>query len=147
LQAIPGTRLYERLKQENRLISDGSGNNTDFSINFVPRLESKELIEGYKQIVNTVYNKKEYYDRVLTFIKNYNHYVEEHFNFDCLLATIKSIFYMGILDESRGYYWRTFFISLFKYRQNLPKFIIMSIYYAHFKRVLVDYGRVSADTL
>jgi radical SAM superfamily enzyme YgiQ (UPF0313 family) len=141
LQALPGTRLYERLKSENRLLADSSGNNTDFSINFVSKLDSKVLIEGYKQIVNTVYDKKEYYDRVLTFIKSYNHYVDEYFNFDCILALFKSIFYMGILDESRRYYWRTFFISLLKYRQNFPKFVIMSIYYAHFKRVLVDYAR------
>jgi radical SAM superfamily enzyme YgiQ (UPF0313 family) len=141
LQALPGTRLYERLKRENRLIADSSGNNTDFSINFVPKLDSNMLIDGYKQIVNTVYSKKEYYDRVLTFIKNYNHRVDEHFSFDCLFALFKSIIYMGILDESRRYYWRTFFISLLKYRQNLPKFIIMSIYYAHFKRVLVDYSK------
>lgn len=141
LQALPGTRLYERLKRENRLLMDSSGNNTDFSINFVPKLDSKLLINGYKQIVNTVYSHKEYYDRVLTFIKSYNHYVDEHFNIDCLFALFKSIIYMGIIDESRLYYWRIFFISLLKYRQNFPKFVIMSIYYAHFKRVLVNYGR------
>lgn len=141
LQALPGTRLYERLRRENRLLVDSSGNNTDFSINFVPKIESEVLIDGYKQIVNTVYSKKEYYDRVLTFIKNYNHQVDEYFNWDSLFAVIKSVFYMGILDKSRRYYWKTFFISLAKHPQAFTKFIAMSIYYAHFKKVLIDYAK------
>ncbi len=141
LQALPGTRLYERLRSENRLLADSTGNNTDFSINFVPKIDPDVLIDGYKQIVNTVYSKKEYYDRVHTFIKNYNHQVDEYFNWEALLAMVKSVFYMGILDKSRFYYWKTFFISLVKYPQAFTKFIAMSIYYAHFKKVFVDYAK------
>ncbi len=138
LQALPGTRLYERLRDENRLLADSTGNNTDFSINFIPKIDPEVLVEGYKQIVKTVYSKKEYYERVLTFIKNYNHQVDEYFNWDSLFAVFKSVFYMGILDKSRLYYWKTFFISIVKYPQAFTKFIAMSIYYAHFKKVFVD---------
>jgi len=140
LQALPGTRLYERLKKENRLLTDSSGNNTDFSINFIPKIGYDELIEGYKHIVNTVYSKKEYYERALVFVKNYNHYVDEYFKSEYLFALFKSIFYMGILDKNRFYYWKTFFISLIKYPRAFTKFIAMSIYYAHFKKVFADYA-------
>ena len=115
LQALPGTKLYERLRKENRLLADSTGNNTDFSINFVPKIAPDILIDGYKQIVNTVYSKKEYYERVLTFARNYHHYVDEHFNWEAIIPLFKSVFYMGILDQSRFYYWKTFFISLIKY--------------------------------
>ncbi len=135
LQALPGTRLYERLQRENRLLHHSSGNNTDFSINFVPKIDMDVLIEGYKEIVRTVYSSKEYYERVLTFIKNYNSKIIENNSWDHLFAFFKSIIYMGILDQSRYYYWKTFFISLFKYPEAFTKFIAMSIYYAHFKRV------------
>ncbi|NLX42450.1 MAG: B12-binding domain-containing radical SAM protein, partial [Chloroflexi bacterium] len=39
LQAPYGTRLYERLKQEGRLVGAFSGNNTDTDMNFVPRMD------------------------------------------------------------------------------------------------------------
>jgi hypothetical protein len=35
LNAPKGTRLYQRLKSENRLTTESTGNNTDFSLNFV----------------------------------------------------------------------------------------------------------------
>jgi len=141
LQALPGTRLYERLRRENRLLTDSTGNNTDFSINYIPKIDTDTLISGYKQIVNTVYSKKEYYERVLTFIKNYNHQVDEYFHWGALFAIVKSIFYMGILDKSRLYYWKIFFISLAKHPQAFTKFIAMSIYYAHFKKVFINYAK------
>jgi len=142
LQAIPGTRLHERLKNENRLLTECTGSNTDFSLNFVPKIDPDVLVEGYKQIVKTVYSKKEYYERVLTFIRNYNHKVEDCFTAGALSAFFKSILYMGILDKSRRYYWRTFFISLFRYPHAFTKFVTMSIYYAHFRKIFLEYAKV-----
>ena len=71
LNAIPRTRLYERLKEENRLMRDPSGDNTDFSINFVPKMNYEVLINGYKRILKTVYAPKHYFERVKTFLKDY----------------------------------------------------------------------------
>ncbi len=135
LQAMPGTKLYERLKRENRLLNTCSGNNTDFTVNFIPKIDSNLLINGYKDIIKTVYSSREYYERVMTFIKNYNHHVDDCFRPEAASALVKSIFYMGILDSSRRYYWKTFFTSLFRYPHTFTKFITMSIYYAHFKKV------------
>jgi len=138
LNALPGTRLYQRLQKENRLLTQSSGNNTDFSINFIPKIDTNVLIDGYREIVKTVYSSKEYYERVLTFIKNYNSQINENMNLIHFYALFKSIIYMGILDQSRFYYWRTFFISLFKYPKAFSRFVATSIYYAHFKRVFVN---------
>ncbi len=42
LSAPSGTRLFERLKQENRLLSNFTGNNTDFSsLNFIPHPQNE----------------------------------------------------------------------------------------------------------
>ena len=35
LQALPGTQLYARLKNEGRLTSEGSGDNVDAHIHYV----------------------------------------------------------------------------------------------------------------
>lgn len=138
LQALPGTRLYKRLKKENRLLGSGSGNNTDFSTNFIPQLPISILQEGYKNIVSTIYSPKEYYGRVLTFIKNYNHSISDKVGLNEIIAFVKSIYIVGIFDSSRIYYWKLFFISLFKYPKAFQKVITMSIYYAHFKKIFIE---------
>src|ERR1700690_3967301 len=55
LNALPRTQLYERLKREQRLLTDTSGNNTDFSTNFIPRMDYDLLICGYKKVLRTLY--------------------------------------------------------------------------------------------
>ena len=69
LSALPGTKLYQRLKKEDRLLKVPSGDNTDFSINFIPKMNVETLINGYKKILNTIYSPKYYYKRVITFLK------------------------------------------------------------------------------
>ncbi|UCG15026.1 MAG: radical SAM protein, partial [Deltaproteobacteria bacterium] len=51
LNAAPNTRLWQRLKAENRLELTPSGDNTDGTINFIPRMDKDKLIEGYRKIV------------------------------------------------------------------------------------------------
>src|SRR5574341_118165 len=47
LQAPLGTRLYERMQKENRLVHDFSGDNVDGSTNIIPRMGLEPLREGY----------------------------------------------------------------------------------------------------
>jgi len=56
LQAPYGTRLYERLKKEGRLLGHQSGNNTDDTMNFKPLMDTKILHEGYRLILKTIYS-------------------------------------------------------------------------------------------
>ena len=58
LNAPRGTKLYHRLKKENRLLNDPSGDNTDFSLNFIPKMNVEALVDGYKKILNTIYSPK-----------------------------------------------------------------------------------------
>ena len=72
LNAPTGTKLYERLKVEGRLLEMWTGNNMDASINFVPKMEFKNLIRGYSRLLNTIYSQEEYYKRLKIFLKEYN---------------------------------------------------------------------------
>ncbi|MFC1954158.1 B12-binding domain-containing radical SAM protein, partial [Chloroflexota bacterium] len=56
LNAPRGTRLYQRLKKENRLLKGFSGDNTDSSINFIPKMNYETLINGYRNILDTIYS-------------------------------------------------------------------------------------------
>ena len=72
LMAMQGTKLYHRLNQEERILKNSSGNNTDFSLNFIPKMPYETLINGYKKVVATIYAPKYYYDRVKEFLQEYH---------------------------------------------------------------------------
>src|SRR2546430_558059 len=65
LTALPDTQLWRRLKKEGRLLRESLGNNTECSLNFIPRMDTARLIEGYQRIVRTIYSPAEYYKRAL----------------------------------------------------------------------------------
>ncbi len=137
LNAPKGTKLHKRMAKEGRMIHDFSGNNTDFSINFVPRMEIDALIEGYKSIVKTIYSPKYYYKRVMNFIKEFEPKTKKvfHFNPNYILALFRSIFRLGIIGEERIYYWKLFIWVLFRKPQLFSLAILFTIYGFHFKKI------------
>ena len=69
LTALPDTQLWRRLQKEGRLLGESSGNNTNCSLNFVPKMDATRLIEGYQSIMRTIYKPSEYYERALDSLK------------------------------------------------------------------------------
>lgn len=143
LQALPGTRLYERLVRENRLLNSATGNNTDFSLNFLPKIDTDVLINGYKNIIESVYSPKQYYERIMTFLKHYNAYSCEPLDFKYIKALIRSIITIGIFHRERFLYWKLFFTSLFIYPRAFSKAISMAVYYTHFRKIFMDMAKSS----
>ena len=142
LNAPPGTRLYQRMKKENRLLKRFSGDNTDCSLNFIPKMNYKTLINGYKHILNTIYSPKHYYERVMTFLKEYKPRRREgisHLRFYHIRAFFKSIWVLGIKEKGRKYYWKFITSSLFKYPRFFPLSVGLSIYGFHFRKVMERY--------
>jgi len=141
LNAPRGTRLYQRLVKEGRLLKDISGDNTDFSINFVPKMDYETLIKGYKRILSGIYSPEHYYERVVRFLREYKPLPQKscRLNFNYLRAFFKSIFLLGIKDKERGYYWKLFFWSLFRRPRLFPMAITSAIYGFHFRKVFEDH--------
>src|SRR6185312_16595330 len=44
LTALPDTQLWRRLEREGRLLAESTGDNTDCSLNFVPRMDAERLV-------------------------------------------------------------------------------------------------------
>ncbi|MDD5253667.1 MAG: B12-binding domain-containing radical SAM protein [Candidatus Nanoarchaeia archaeon] len=105
LTAMPQTRLWHRLKKEGRLTKMTTGENTDGSLNFIPKMGKEKLINGYKQIIKTIYSNKNYYKRVWTFIKNYKPTVKSKVRLCDVRSFLKSIWFIGIFSKARFYYW------------------------------------------
>jgi radical SAM superfamily enzyme YgiQ (UPF0313 family) len=71
LTALPNTQLFQRLKAENRLVEESSGgNNTDLSLNFLPKMDMNKLLVGYKKVISEIYKPEMYFHRCLTLLKN-----------------------------------------------------------------------------
>ena len=137
LQAPKGTKLYEKLKKQGRILKDFVANNTDFSINFIPKMDYKELLRGYKEVVEKLYSQKYLYERVKSFIDIYRPKVRAKYRLTAnrFLAFLRSIFVIGILDRGRIYYWKSIFKTLFKKPKLLPLTITFEIYGYHFRKI------------
>jgi radical SAM superfamily enzyme YgiQ (UPF0313 family) len=134
LNAPKGTNLYNRLANEKRLLHASSGDNTDFTINFVPRMEYKDLLKGYQKVVQTIYSHKNYYNRVRTFLENYRPVKSNNtkLKFSDLKAFIKSLWYLGVMGNNRRYYWKLILWSLGR-PQYLNLVVTFSVFGFHFR--------------
>lgn len=137
LNAPRGTKLYRRLLNENRLVKLATGDNTDCSMNFIPKMSYERLIGGYRRVIETIYSPKQYYKRVKQFLKDYRPAQKKvfHMKWSHLAAGLKSAFILGVLTKERFYYWRLFFWSLFRRPRLFPRAITFSIYGFHFRKV------------
>jgi len=140
LNAPRGTKLYKRLMQENRLITDSSGDNTDFSTNFVPKMNLDELVKGYQKVVRTIYSPKQYYDRVLTFLRHYKPLscTRVRITHTDVEAFLKSVWRLGIIGRGRLGYWKLILWSM-----RSPRYfhlaVTLAIYGFHFRKVFEGY--------
>lgn len=136
LQAPRGTRLYERLKREGRILGEMSGDNVNGSTNIIPRMGLATLREGYRKVLDQIYSPRLYYERVKTFLQEYEPpRIKVHFEFEYILAFLRSIYQLGLKGVERVYYWRLFFWTLFRRPKLLPLAITLTIYGFHFRQV------------
>ncbi|MDZ7725620.1 MAG: DUF4070 domain-containing protein [candidate division KSB1 bacterium] len=138
LNAPSGTKLFKRMQNENRLIHIMSGDNMDGSINFVPKMEYKRLMRGYKQILTGIYSQKAYYERLKTFLKEYQLPLSGKRNITLseLKAFFRSIWRLGVQEKGRRYYWKLILHCLRHYPHKLSTAITMAVYGFHFRRVV-----------
>ncbi|MBN1186248.1 MAG: B12-binding domain-containing radical SAM protein [Bacteroidales bacterium] len=129
------SKLYKRLSGEGRILNKFSGDNTDYSMNFIPAMDKDELIVGYKKIIHDIYSGKFYYKRTLGFLKHYNPPFMEKLTFNRLMAFFKSVLLIGILKKDRKYYWNLILWSLFNKPKIFPLAVTYSIYGYHFRKV------------
>jgi radical SAM superfamily enzyme YgiQ (UPF0313 family) len=137
LNAPRGTRLYERLGKEGRLLEHFSGDNTDASMNFEPKMNSEILLKGYQTVLRDIYTPRHYYARVKHFLRGYKSVSRGgfHVSFGQISAFLKSIVFLGVVGRERVQYWKLFFWSLFRRPKLFPLAITYAIYGFHFRKV------------
>jgi radical SAM superfamily enzyme YgiQ (UPF0313 family) len=141
LNAPRGSKLYDRLLKEGRILQDVTGDNTDFTINFIPRMDYETLIRGYGRVINSIYSSEPYYQRMKGFLRDFQYMQKKtfQFHFYYLGAFFKTIVFLGIIDEERVYYWKIFFWSLFKRTPLFPWALVFTVYGYQYRKVFGKY--------
>jgi radical SAM superfamily enzyme YgiQ (UPF0313 family) len=149
LVAPPGTKLWHRLKKENRLFAADSGDNTDGTTNFIPEMDFTALVNGYKRILQAIYSPKQYYERIHTFLKEFRPNKRVAYNGELgtgqLKALIKATFMLGIRDKAGWYYWKLIFSSLLKYPRFVGLAIALAVQGFHLRKVYEKVREVQVD--
>ena len=136
LQAPPGTRLYERLKRESRLLGHMSGDNVDGTTNIIPKMDLDALHEGYRNILCHIYSHKHYYQRVKTFLREYKApKIEIPMDLQRFLAFFRSNVRLGIFGKERFQYWRLLLWTLFRRPELFSLAVTLAIHGHHFRKI------------
>ncbi|MCE5340035.1 MAG: B12-binding domain-containing radical SAM protein [Planctomycetaceae bacterium] len=137
LNAPRGTKLYQKLMNENRLSDPPTGDNMDCSINFIPKMDIHELQGGYLKVMNTIYSQKYFCKRIKTFLKNYNfsHKTKYKLGFRDIRAFFRSIWRIGMLEKGKIHYWMLMLWSFRDFRR-VPLAVRYSIFGFHFRKML-----------
>jgi radical SAM superfamily enzyme YgiQ (UPF0313 family) len=149
LIAPPETRLYKRLEKEHRILPGGSGDNTDFSTNFITKMNYEVLVNGYKHILDTIYSPKHYCERIGTFLKEYKPRRKRKaaLQFCYIQAFFKSLWILGVKEKGRWYYWKLLTLTLLKYPKAFPLSVTFAIQAFHFRKVFDKFNSISAKDM
>ena len=136
LQAPPGTRLFKRMKQENRISGATSGDNVDGTTNIVPRMATKTLREGYQEILKHIYSPANYYQRAKTFLREYRApKIKAPITVGRLMTFVHSALRLGIIGRERIQYWKLLIWTQFRRPKLFPVAVQLMIVGHHFRKV------------
>lgn len=134
LNALPGTRLFERLRGEGRLLGASSGDNVDGTTNFVPKMNMHDLREGYRDLMATIYAPGPYYQRLRTFLREFQPpKTPLRLDWRELAAFLRSLPRLGVIGRERFQYWRLLAWTSIRRPRLLPVAVKLAIFGHHFR--------------
>jgi radical SAM superfamily enzyme YgiQ (UPF0313 family) len=142
LSALPDTQLWRRLEKEGRLLGNHSGNNTDATLNFIPKMDPVTLIDGFKSILQNIYSPREYYKRALECLSRFHKDRIEPRNTrlrDDLRAFGRLIVTLGIRDRERLAFWKYLYRVLRFHPRDLAHGLTLAAMGYHFRQITARY--------
>ena len=138
LNAPCGTKLYDRLKKERRILNSSNGNNTDGSLNFITKMDPEKLMKNYKKLIKTIYSPKIFAERVLTFLSEYkmSEHIVKNRGEKRLITMIKVVLKLGLFQsQGKCQFWKMVFCTVKNYPLKLVLAITLSVYGLHFRKI------------
>jgi hypothetical protein len=139
LQAMPGTQLFRRLRKEGRILDAGMGNNTGDHLNFLPHMDAKSLVEGYRSVLKRIYSCDAYYERVKTYLSRTQPKHGEKLQQQQWLtrgnarALVTSILRQGVFGRQRWSYWKFLLTAATRYRRCFGAAMTLAVMGYHFQ--------------
>jgi len=135
LQAPAGTRLFDRLRAENRISGQMSGDNVGGLTNVVTRMDPDTLRRGYRRMLRNIYSGDSYYARIRTFIRNYRppRRRPPRLRGWHIRAYFQALFELGFARRDGWRYHGLLWWTLFRKPQAYPVAITLAIAGHHFQ--------------
>jgi hypothetical protein len=144
LQAVPGTKLHERLRQQGRLLGATTGDNVDGTTNFIPRMNRETLRDGYRRLMDHLYAPGPYYRRIRTFLREYQPGRSSGAASPGNLgAFARACLRLGVIGRERYHFWGLLVWTCFRRPTLVPVAVRLSIYGFHFRKCCAALGAVT----
>jgi len=136
LQAVPRSKLYQRLSREGRLLGESFGDNTRSALNFETRLPREFLMQNYRKLMHRLYEPNAYYQRVREFLRQHRpRGPRGRISLRDIGAFFQSLWVLGVVNRGRRPFWRFFAGTLFRQPNQFGLAITLAIYGHHFRQV------------
>jgi hypothetical protein len=149
LQAMPGTQLFRRLRNEGRILDVGRGDNTDDKLNFLPNMDATRLVEGYRSVLKRIYSCEAYYERVKLYLSRTHprsgarQTRQQWLTVGNARAFVTSIVRQGVFGRQRWSYWKFLITVATRYRHCVGAAMTLVVMGHHFQ---VMTRRLSGDS-
>jgi radical SAM superfamily enzyme YgiQ (UPF0313 family) len=140
LHALPGTRMYKKLSNENRISRDLDALTKVFRTNIISVIDPRVLYNHLKRYLEEIYNPKEYFSRCIEWIKDWNdHYVIPGKQGSLptnvrVKRILRSIFFQGIIANYRLEYYKYIIKSIVEFKNNYNK-LALALYLGYMFRL------------
>jgi radical SAM superfamily enzyme YgiQ (UPF0313 family) len=129
LTALPGTQLWRRLEREGRLRGAPSGDSFERP-NFVPTMDERTLLAGYRRLLATLYSPDGFYRRCalhLDTVRLRRGAVAHSVGNGSLKALWRAVWRLGIRGRRRQLFWRLVARGLRRGTDLLPRAVTFAI--------------------
>lgn len=141
LQAVPGTRLYERLRLQGRLLGATTGDNVDGTTNFISIMNRETLHEGYRRLMDYIYAPGPYYRRIRTFLREYQPpKLRRAMSLRNMYAFARASIRLGIIGRERLQFWQLMIWTAFRRPRLMQTAVTLSIMGFHFRKCSAALG-------
>jgi radical SAM superfamily enzyme YgiQ (UPF0313 family) len=156
LGVLRGTKLYQRLKSENRLLQEWTGDMVNPSLNFVPKMNYDLLMRGYVHVLKTIYSSRYFYQRVWTFFSEYRPPKVRIAKPDSSLVRgilpfiklfLQALWVLGIAARDRQYFWKLFLMTTFRRPRDFVLMLNLAIYGFHFRKLVDRFPALPIDSI
>src|SRR5262249_31340653 len=126
--------------------AESTGNNTDGSLNFIPKMDAARLIAGYQAILRTIYSPVEYYQRALNSLERVVVESTEPRRvglFSDVLTLARVVLSLGVRDRARVEFWRYLRRALIRHRAKFAEAVRLAAVGYHFRKLTEVYDKTN----